>query len=97
MKKNSVTKTAERKFNSLLLPRSREAINKLMTKKFNDIIIHYGKEVEKMEAIFNAFKDKPPIYKNHPPGAWGRRPGGQGRWEETNHAEETMIDGTWRV
>ena len=50
-----------------------------MTKKFNDIIIHYGKEVEKMEAIFNAFKDKPPIYKNHPPGAWGQRLGG-GTW-----------------
>ena len=48
--------------------RSREAINKLMMKKFNDIIIQYGKEVEKMEAIFNAYRDKPPIHKNHPPG-----------------------------
>ena len=51
------------------LCRSRDAINKLMMKKFNDVILHYGKEVEKMEAIFNAFKDKPPIHKNHPSGA----------------------------
>ena len=48
--------------------RSREAINAQMMMKFNDILLQYGKEVEKMDLLFKEFAEAPPLHKNHPPG-----------------------------
>ncbi|CAH3028713.1 unnamed protein product, partial [Porites evermanni] len=47
--------------------RSREAINSQMMKKFNDILVQFGKEVDAMYTLFKANVDKPPIFKNQPP------------------------------
>ena len=47
--------------------KSRESINNQMMMKFNDILLQYGKEVERMDEIFSAYQDAPPLHKNHPP------------------------------
>ncbi|XP_064889438.1 dynein axonemal heavy chain 10 isoform X2 [Columba livia] len=56
--------------------RSREAINKQITMKFNDILDQYCKEVESVKQIFVQNLKDPPLYKNHPPVAgaiyWSR-------------------------
>ncbi|KAG7265791.1 LOW QUALITY PROTEIN: hypothetical protein CRUP_036669 [Coryphaenoides rupestris] len=46
--------------------RSREALNKQMMKKFNDILAQYCKEVDMISRDFDAHKEKPPL-NNHPP------------------------------
>nr|XP_028567040.1 dynein heavy chain 10, axonemal isoform X2 [Podarcis muralis] len=56
--------------------RSREAINKQMMMKFNDILAQYCKEVEIVNNIFVSNLSNPPLCKNHPPVAgaiyWAR-------------------------
>lgn len=56
--------------------RSREIINNEMMKKFTDILSQYLKEIDQIFDIFQRFKDKPPVFKNHPPVsgaiAWAR-------------------------
>ncbi|XP_064612357.1 LOW QUALITY PROTEIN: dynein axonemal heavy chain 10-like [Liolophura sinensis] len=47
--------------------RSREAINAQMMRKFSDILVQYGKEVDTMDNLFKQYKDNPPLHKNHPP------------------------------
>ncbi|XP_056232067.1 dynein axonemal heavy chain 10 [Seriola aureovittata] len=47
--------------------RSRETINNHLMKKFNDILAQYCKEVARINDIFEAKKDKPPLNKNEPP------------------------------
>ncbi|XP_074640231.1 dynein axonemal heavy chain 10-like [Tubulanus polymorphus] len=47
--------------------RSREAINSQMMKKFNDILLQYGKEVDLMDKLYQEFKENPPLNKNNPP------------------------------
>ena len=47
--------------------RSREAINSQMMRKFNDILLQYGKEVDVMDRLFKENKEEPPLYKNQPP------------------------------
>ncbi|XP_069071115.1 dynein axonemal heavy chain 10 [Pleurodeles waltl] len=47
--------------------RSREAINKQMMKKFNEILAQYCKEVDIVDQIFLKNTEDPPLYKNHPP------------------------------
>ena len=42
-------------------------MNNQMMMKFNDILLQYGKEVERMDEIFSAYQDAPPLHKNHPP------------------------------
>ncbi|CAL8251349.1 unnamed protein product [Boreogadus saida] len=45
--------------------RSREALNKQMMKKFNDILAQYCKEVDMISRNFDVHKEKPPL-KNQP-------------------------------
>ncbi|XP_025020180.1 dynein heavy chain 10, axonemal, partial [Python bivittatus] len=56
--------------------RSREAINKQMMMKFNDILAQYCKELEIVNGIFINNLTDPPLCKNHPPMAgaiyWAR-------------------------
>ncbi|XP_015274779.1 PREDICTED: dynein heavy chain 10, axonemal [Gekko japonicus] len=56
--------------------RSREAINKQMMMKFNDILAQYCKELEQVNTIFVNNLANPPLCKNHPPVAgaiyWAR-------------------------
>ncbi|XP_054851851.1 dynein axonemal heavy chain 10 [Eublepharis macularius] len=56
--------------------RSREAINKQMMMKFNDILTQYCKELELVNSIFVNNLANPPLCKNHPPVAgaiyWAR-------------------------
>ncbi|XP_041455872.1 dynein heavy chain 10, axonemal-like [Lytechinus variegatus] len=47
--------------------RSREAINSQMMKKFNDILLQYGKEVDTVQALFKQYQHNPPVSKNQPP------------------------------
>ncbi|XP_057295129.1 dynein axonemal heavy chain 10-like [Hydractinia symbiolongicarpus] len=47
--------------------RSREAINNQMMKKFNDILLQFGKEVDLTYEMFKEQESNPPICKNHPP------------------------------
>ncbi|XP_071826175.1 dynein axonemal heavy chain 10-like isoform X2 [Apostichopus japonicus] len=47
--------------------RSREAINTQMMKKFNDILLQYGKEVDTAHALFKQYQHNPPVSKNQPP------------------------------
>ncbi|XP_033627732.1 dynein heavy chain 10, axonemal-like [Asterias rubens] len=47
--------------------RSREAINSQMMKKFNDILLQYGKEVDTVNSLFKQHQDNPPVSKNQPP------------------------------
>ncbi|XP_074916070.1 dynein axonemal heavy chain 10 [Chelonoidis abingdonii] len=56
--------------------RSRDAINRQMMMKFNDILAQYCKEVDIVNNIFIQNLSNPPLYKNHPPMAgaiyWSR-------------------------
>nr|XP_044631957.1 dynein axonemal heavy chain 10 isoform X1 [Equus asinus] len=47
--------------------RSREAINRQMMMKFNDILAQYCKEIDIVNKIFVQNLDSPPLHKNHPP------------------------------
>ncbi|XP_041585454.1 dynein heavy chain 10, axonemal isoform X1 [Vulpes lagopus] len=47
--------------------RSREAINRQMMMKFNDILVQYCKEIDVVNKLFVQNLDNPPLYKNHPP------------------------------
>ncbi|CAB4019814.1 dynein heavy chain 10, axonemal-like [Paramuricea clavata] len=47
--------------------RSRDAINSQMMRKFNDILLQFGKEVDVIFALFKAGHVSPPVYKNQPP------------------------------
>ncbi|XP_071945421.1 dynein axonemal heavy chain 10-like [Antedon mediterranea] len=47
--------------------RSRDAINSQMMKKFNDILLQYGKEVDMVHALFKEHNNNPPVSKNQPP------------------------------
>ena len=49
--------------------RSREAINTQLMRKFNDILLQYGKEVDLMDSLFKDANRAPPLYKNQPPTA----------------------------
>jgi len=46
---------------------SRQAINKQMMQKFDDILVQYGKELECVRATFTLNMNAPPVFKNHPP------------------------------
>ncbi|XP_052023863.1 dynein axonemal heavy chain 10 [Apodemus sylvaticus] len=63
-------RSAEAAFDMLLKfkhIRSREAINRQMMMKFNDILAQYYKEIDIVNKIFVQNQDNPPLYKNHPP------------------------------
>uniref|UniRef100_H0WZ39 Dynein heavy chain tail domain-containing protein n=1 Tax=Otolemur garnettii TaxID=30611 RepID=H0WZ39_OTOGA len=63
-------RSAEAAFDMLLKfkhIRSREAVNRQMMMKFNDILAQYCKEVDIVNKIFVQNLDNPPLYKNHPP------------------------------
>ncbi|XP_030074215.1 dynein axonemal heavy chain 10 [Microcaecilia unicolor] len=63
-------RSAEAAFDMLLKfkhIRSREAINKQMMKKFNDILTQYCKEIDIINNLFVKYCDDPPLFKNHPP------------------------------
>ncbi|KAM9056172.1 dynein axonemal heavy chain 10 isoform 4-T4 [Megaptera novaeangliae] len=63
-------RSAEAAFDMLLKfkhIRSREAINRQMMMKFNDILAQYCKEIDVVNKIFVQNLDNPPLYKNHPP------------------------------
>ncbi|XP_014674920.1 PREDICTED: dynein heavy chain 10, axonemal-like [Priapulus caudatus] len=47
--------------------RSREAVNRQMMEKFNDILLQYAKEVDQVATLFRNFKDNPPLNKDVPP------------------------------
>ncbi|XP_072207474.1 dynein axonemal heavy chain 10 [Excalfactoria chinensis] len=63
-------RSAETAFDMLLNfknTRCREAINKQLMMKFNDILDQYCKEVENVKQIFVQNLTDPPLFKNHPP------------------------------
>ncbi|XP_019604311.2 dynein axonemal heavy chain 10 [Rhinolophus sinicus] len=63
-------RSAEAAFDMLLKfkhIRSREAVNRQMMMKFNDILAQYCKEIDIVNKIFVQNLDNPPLYKNHPP------------------------------
>ncbi|XP_049721902.1 dynein axonemal heavy chain 10 isoform X2 [Elephas maximus indicus] len=63
-------RSAEAAFDMLLKfkhIRSREAINRQMMMKFNDILAQYCKEIDIVNTLFVQNLDNPPLYKNHPP------------------------------
>ncbi|XP_046496348.1 dynein axonemal heavy chain 10 isoform X7 [Equus quagga] len=63
-------RSAEAAFDMLLKfkhIRSREAINRQMMMKFNDILAQYCKEIDIVNKIFVQNLDSPPLHKNHPP------------------------------
>ncbi|XP_075390744.1 dynein axonemal heavy chain 10 [Tenrec ecaudatus] len=63
-------RSAEAAFDMLLKfkhIRSREAINRQMMMKFNDILDQYCKEIDIVNKLFIQNLDNPPLYKNHPP------------------------------
>ncbi|XP_054568736.1 dynein axonemal heavy chain 10 [Eptesicus fuscus] len=63
-------RSAEAAFDMLLKfkhIRSREAINRQMMMKFNDILAQYCKEIDIVNKIFVQNHENPPLYKNHPP------------------------------
>ncbi|XP_004753142.1 dynein axonemal heavy chain 10 isoform X1 [Mustela putorius furo] len=63
-------RSAEAAFDMLLKfkhIRSREAINRQMMMKFNDILAQYCKEIDIVNKLFVQNLDNPPLYKNHPP------------------------------
>ncbi|ELK26420.1 Dynein heavy chain 10, axonemal [Myotis davidii] len=63
-------RSAEAAFDMLLKfkhIRSREAINRQMMMKFNDILVQYCKEIDIINKIFVQNHENPPLYKNHPP------------------------------
>jgi len=47
--------------------RTRARIEEQLTKKYEDVLEQYKKELNKMEELFNTSKDNPPIPKNTPP------------------------------
>ena len=47
--------------------RSRDAINAIMMKKFNEILTQFEREVESINQLFLENKDSPPISRNQPP------------------------------
>ena len=49
--------------------RTRESIKEQMQKKYTDILVKYGEEVQQMSELFRNFKDMPPISKGKPPAA----------------------------
>eukprot|EP00061_Rhincodon_typus_P013254 g39516.t1 len=63
-------RSAEAAFDMLLRfkhIRSREAINKQMMRKFNDILSQYSKELDIMNSLFTNNANNPPVTKNQPP------------------------------
>ncbi|XP_069353305.1 dynein axonemal heavy chain 10 isoform X1 [Eulemur rufifrons] len=63
-------RSAEAAFDMLLKfkhIRSREAINRQMMMKFNDILVQYCKEIDIINKLFVQNQDNPPLYKNLPP------------------------------
>ncbi|XP_059533127.1 dynein axonemal heavy chain 10 [Myotis daubentonii] len=63
-------RSAEAAFDMLLKfkhIRSREAVNRQMMMKFNDILVQYCKEIDIINKIFVQNHENPPLYKNHPP------------------------------
>uniref|UniRef100_A0A8C9QE97 Dynein axonemal heavy chain 10 n=1 Tax=Spermophilus dauricus TaxID=99837 RepID=A0A8C9QE97_SPEDA len=63
-------RSAEAAFDMLLKfkhIRSREAVNRQMMMKFNDILAQYCKEIDIVNKIFVKNLENPPLYKNHPP------------------------------
>ncbi|KAL4700985.1 hypothetical protein H8959_014989 [Pygathrix nigripes] len=63
-------RSAEAAFDMLLKfkhIRSREAVNRQMMMKFNDILAQYCKEIDIINKIFVQNLENPPLYKNHPP------------------------------
>ncbi|KAM9193992.1 dynein axonemal heavy chain 10 [Dugong dugon] len=63
-------RSAEAAFDMLLKfkhIRSREAVNRQMMMKFNDILAQYCKEMDIVNTLFVQNLDNPPLYKNHPP------------------------------
>ncbi|CAM9101409.1 unnamed protein product [Chrysoparadoxa australica] len=55
---------------------SRESINQQINERYKDILQQYTKELDHIQAIFEASKDSPPAYRNYPPVAgavaWAR-------------------------
>jgi dynein heavy chain, axonemal len=49
--------------------RTRESIKEQMQKKYTDILVKYGEEVQQMSELFRNFKENPPISKGKPPAA----------------------------
>ncbi|KAF6017221.1 hypothetical protein EB796_024462 [Bugula neritina] len=47
--------------------RSRKSINEEMMKRFNDILLQFSKEVERVERIYREKKKAPPVSKSDPP------------------------------
>uniref|UniRef100_A0A8C5M6C0 Dynein heavy chain tail domain-containing protein n=1 Tax=Leptobrachium leishanense TaxID=445787 RepID=A0A8C5M6C0_9ANUR len=63
-------RSAEAAFDMLLKfkhIRSRDAINKQMMMKFNDILEQYCKEIDIVNNLFTQNQENPPLYKDHPP------------------------------
>ncbi|XP_031792253.1 dynein heavy chain 10, axonemal isoform X1 [Piliocolobus tephrosceles] len=63
-------RSAEAAFDMLLKfkhIRSREAVNRQMMMKFNDILAQYCKEIDIINKIFVQNLENPPLCKNHPP------------------------------
>ncbi|XP_051888343.1 dynein axonemal heavy chain 10 [Pristis pectinata] len=63
-------RSAEAAFDMLLRfkhIRSREAVNKQMMRKFNDILTQYCKEVDIINSLFTNNANNPPVTKNQPP------------------------------
>ncbi|XP_067862341.1 dynein axonemal heavy chain 10 [Heptranchias perlo] len=63
-------RSAEAAFDMLLRfkhIRSREAVNKQMMRKFNDILSQYCKEVDIINSLFTNNANNPPVTKNQPP------------------------------
>lgn len=46
---------------------SRESINRQMMQKFDDILLQYSKELERVRATFENNVSAPPVFKNFPP------------------------------
>lgn len=49
--------------------RTRDSIKEQMQKKYTDILVKYGEEVQQMSQLFKSFKEIPPISKGKPPAA----------------------------
>ena len=46
---------------------SRESINRQMMDKFDDILLQYTKELDRVRSNFQMHRRNPPVYKNYPP------------------------------
>uniref|UniRef100_UPI00398F6830 dynein axonemal heavy chain 10 isoform X2 n=1 Tax=Pristiophorus japonicus TaxID=55135 RepID=UPI00398F6830 len=63
-------RSAEAAFDMLLRfkhIRSREAVNRQMMRKFNDILTQYCKEVDIINGLFTKYTHNPPVTKDQPP------------------------------